>query len=97
MSEIEKEIGPNRLLKQLVKKHEKEYLEVAFKRTGLCHGIIDAVGLAAWQEVGGAQLISRFFVLTFGQNPLALSFVIPKSRLWQTKKRPRECVTHTLF
>jgi len=50
VSKIVKEVGANRLLKQLVKKHEKEFLEVALKSTGLCHGIIDAFCSAAWQE-----------------------------------------------
>ena len=50
VSKFVKEMRTTRLLKQLVKKHEKEFLEVALKSTGLCHGIIDAFCSAAWQE-----------------------------------------------
>jgi len=50
VSKIVQKMRTNSLLKQIVKKHKKEYLEVAFTNTGLCNGIIDAVCLATWKE-----------------------------------------------
>ena len=47
MSEIGKEMDTKRLLIQLLKKHKEEYLEVAFKSTGLFQGPINAVSLSA--------------------------------------------------